>query len=277
MWDSTQLALLREAGIAGNSISAGLTTIRKANYAHPGLYSHAFFSLSIGLERMLKIIYIMDFLLQNNGKIFPTDKELRAIGHDIESLFDMAAVIKKKHKLQTEPGKIIKSDIEYKIIIFMSRFAKSTRYYNLDLLTGALRNDSGSDPIGEWFRDVGEPILKKHFKPRQEAKVRQNAQIIENLIGQYALVHHTAEDGKPLETVLSASYQTGMTEFIRKYGTLYCARICKYLYYIIYEMTHKCNSKNIAIPYLYELFFPFMNDDAYLLNRKTFPPRGQGF
>jgi hypothetical protein len=50
-------AFTREAAIAGQSIGAGLAALRKANYAATGLYSHAFFSLTIGLERMLKIIF----------------------------------------------------------------------------------------------------------------------------------------------------------------------------------------------------------------------------
>ncbi len=98
MWNADQLALLREAGIAGNSISAGLAAIRKANYATPGLYGHAFFSFSVGLERMLKLIYIMSYLIENNQ--YPTDKHLRDLGHNIKVLFDKSKNIQIKYGAQ---------------------------------------------------------------------------------------------------------------------------------------------------------------------------------
>lgn len=273
MWNPIQLALLREAAIAGNSLSAGLTALRKANYAHPGVYSHAFFSLSIGLERMLKILYIMDYLIEHG--IFPSDKNLRAIGHDIEKLFAQAKQIKTKYGLSSGPSDITVNCIEMRIVQFMSRFAKSARYYNLNLVTGSISANNVADPITDWFENVGQPVLERHFTVRREARVRRNAQVIETLVGDIMSVAHTAEDGTPLRDTFSASYQAGMTEIIRKYGTLYAARLCRYLYYLLWEMRHKCHENKVEVPYLEELFFPFMNDDAYLLSRKTFPPRGQ--
>jgi hypothetical protein len=74
MWNPTQLALLREAGIAGNSLSAGLAALRKANYAQVGIYSQAFFNLSTGFERFFKLLYILDRLIESRS--FPTDKDL---------------------------------------------------------------------------------------------------------------------------------------------------------------------------------------------------------
>jgi hypothetical protein len=60
-------AFAREAGIAGHSISSGLTALRQVNYAQKGLYNQAFFGLSIGLERLLKLIALIDFALLNHG------------------------------------------------------------------------------------------------------------------------------------------------------------------------------------------------------------------
>ena len=271
MWSPVQLALLREAGIAGNSLSAGLAALRKANYAHVGLYSHAFFSLSIGFERFLKLLYVMELLIETGQ--FPTNDELRTVGHDIEKLFERAQAIKAKYNIDTDPVAIDGESVETQIILFLSRFAKSTRYYNLNLVTGNARNSV--DPIADWFANIGKPVLRKHFSPGKQAKVKRSAEEIERIIGQFALVDHTAEDGVSLDNVYTASYQTGMTEIVRKYGTLYSARLCKFLYYILLDLRHRCHSKQIQVPYLDELFFPFMNSDAYLLSLRTFPPRGQ--
>jgi hypothetical protein len=160
--------------------------------------------------------------------------------------------------------------------MFLSKFAKSTRYFNLDFLAGGISDVSVVDPIADWFGNVGQAILEKHYTPRQQSRVKRNAEIIDKMMRQYAVVDHTAEDGTPLTDVYSASYQSGMTEIIRKYGTLYCARLCRFSYYILIDLRDRCHSNDIGVPYLDELFFPFMNDDSYLLSRKTFPPRGQG-
>jgi hypothetical protein len=67
------IAFCREAAIAGQSISAGLAALRKANYVATGLYSHSFFSLSVGLERLLKLIYLIDHAIKNDGA-YPTER-----------------------------------------------------------------------------------------------------------------------------------------------------------------------------------------------------------
>lgn len=273
MWNPIQLALLREAGIAGSSLSAGLAGLRRANYAEPGTYSHAFFSFSIGLERMLKLIYILDHLIEHQD--FPSDSDLRTIGHDVARLFEHSDEVKTRRGLSSGPTPIGPDSIEIQIVRFMSRFAKGTRYYNLDFLTRGKASKNAVDPIKDWIETVGEMVLEKHFTKRREAQVRHNAQTIDIVAGKFMYVAHTAEDGTPLNDAFSASYHTGKTEVIRKYATLYAARLCRYLYYILWELRHKCHDRGIEIPFLDELFFPFMNDDAYLLSRKTFPPRGQ--
>ncbi|MGU3420759.1 hypothetical protein [Methylobacterium sp. D54C] len=273
MWNPDQLALLREAGIAGNSISAGLAAIRKANYATPGLYGHAFFSFSVGLERMLKLIYIMAYLIEN--KQFPTDNHLRDLRHNIKTLFEHAQQIQIKYEAPAGESDVVAGSVEMLIVEFMSRFAQGTRYYNLDLLVKSKKAAASIDPIKDWFNTVGVPILDLHPTPKREQKIRFNAEIVHRATSEFRIVRHTAEDGTPLNDVFSASYHTGITEITRKYGNLYGARLCRYLYYTLWHMRHECHNHDQDVPYLDELFFPFMNDDAYLLSRRTFPPLSQ--
>lgn len=273
MWNPTQLALLREAGIAGNSLGSGLTALRKANYAAHGLYSNAFFSLSIGLERTLKLIYVLGFLLESNK--YPSDSDLRSMGHDIEKLFKHCRDLKIKYKLSSGPKSIESASIEFFILEFMGRFAKSTRYYNLDFIAGAARSGKSIDPITDWYENIGRPILKLHMTEKHEEKIKANARAVEVLYGHMMSVSHTAEDGTPLSDAYSASYQTGTTEIIRKFGTFYTASVCRYLYCVLRSMCRLCQSSGHDVPYLEELYFPFMNSDRYLLSLKTFPPQSQ--
>jgi len=271
-------ALTREAAIAGQSISAGLGSLRSANYAATGLYSHAFFSLSIGFERFLKLIFLIDFALKNQSA-FPTDNDLRKkFGHDLEKLFAYAITVHERLRKKRSHFPLRSGGLEHEIIHFLSAFATRTRYYNLDFLVGAQAIISSNDPVAEWYETIGQKILVKHYTNRQQQKDLREAAIIEAMVAGSAgaIVLHTAEDGSPITSLAAGALQTGKNKVLQKYGTFYCAKIARFLYMVMYELVHEAHTAGLGIPYLYELFFPFMNDDAYLLSRKTFPPQGQG-
>ena len=269
------IALSREAAISGQSISAGLTAIRKANYAANGLYSHAFFSLSIGIERLLKLIFILYYAESNAGR-FPSEDILKKqLGHDLQKLYTYALSVHERLPDKQRRYELAENGIECSIIKFLSDFAKSTRYYNLNYLSGGAGVASARDPITQWFGDIGGAIIERHYSQRQQQKDMQSAALIEELVGGFAFVRHTAEDGTPLDSMMSASLQTGKNKIVQKYGTLYCARIARFLYMLLYDLTHRAHRGGMEIPFLCEFFFPFMNSDKYLLSIKTFPPRGQ--
>lgn len=266
------IALTREAGIASQSISAGLTALRKANYAANGLYSHAFFSLSIGFERLLKLVYLIDFAILNGR--FPTDQELRSrFGHDITKLYSYAVGVHERLPKQDERFPLLRGGIEDSIINFLSKFALTARYYNLNFLTGTATKQT--DPIAEWYEDIGALVLAAHYSARHRERVERNASIIDQMLGSFSTVHHTAEDGSPLTDVRSASLHTGENAIVQKYGTFYCAKIARFFYMILFDINNEAHKARLPLPYLCELFFPFMNDDKYLLSRTTFAPLGQ--
>ena len=61
--------------------------IGKANYTQNGLYTQAFFALSIGLERVAKLVIIEDYAIDNKGR-FPDNNILKNIKHDIDVLLN---------------------------------------------------------------------------------------------------------------------------------------------------------------------------------------------
>src|ERR1700687_4441311 len=83
--------LLREATLAAELLSAGVTTLRKATRAQKGLYDLALFNLSIGFERLCKLIVLVDHYLKRN-RTFPTNDQLRNdYRHDLQKLFPAGA------------------------------------------------------------------------------------------------------------------------------------------------------------------------------------------
>lgn len=85
---------LREAALIRTCLHTGLNALARANHADTGLYAQAFFSVHAGLERLLKLIYVIDSALTHGGTL-PTDEDLRRrFGHDLVPLFAMAADVR---------------------------------------------------------------------------------------------------------------------------------------------------------------------------------------
>jgi hypothetical protein len=267
-------ALAREAGIASHSISSGLEALRKANYADKGLYNHAFFGLSIGLERLLKLIVLIDFALLNGGT-FPDDAYFRALGHDIQQLYSEARRVHARLANPRDRYEIANQGLENDIIVFLAKFATSTRYYNLNFLAGKSQPPQTMDPIVEWATNVGRQILERHYPQAIREKDQRSAAIINAMMGPVSMIRHIAEDGTVLDTVESASLRTGENKITQKYGTFYCAKVVRFAYMILYDLEHEAQNAGLDdVPALHEFFFPFLNEDTYLKSRKTFPTRG---
>lgn len=115
--------LLIEGSLTAFALADGLDCLRKANVYEKGMYYKAFFSLSIGLERLLKLIIMYEYRIRNNGN-FPDNKEIKTKGHNLYEMFNIVV------------PEILENDLYNNIIKFLSNFAKTTRYYNLDVLTG---------------------------------------------------------------------------------------------------------------------------------------------
>jgi hypothetical protein len=267
-------AFAREAGIAGHSLSAGLTALRKANYVDKGQYNQSFFGLSIGFERLFKLILLLDFAVCNGG-VYPNDAYFRDLGHDLTRLY---AEVRKVHARLPDPDgryEIPAIGVENDIIAFLSRFAKSTRYYNLDFLAGRSQPQSSMDPIVEWYADIGRQILATNYSKRARERDKHDAGVIEALMGPISMVRFSTEDGQELNTLEAASLKTGENKILQKFGTFYCTKIARFAFMILYDLEREAHGAGLDdVPALNEFFFSFMNDDRYLKSRKTFPVRG---
>src|SRR5581483_8581050 len=126
---------MREAELTKHLLAAGLGSLVKANHMETGLFSHAFFNLSVGLERLLKLIYIIDHVGQQGD--VPTDETMRKkFSHDLEKLHAEAMTIKARLAADDHSFKWAQPDPELtlRVIRVLAEFARTARYYNLDYL-----------------------------------------------------------------------------------------------------------------------------------------------
>jgi hypothetical protein len=161
LFSPQHLAIQREAQLAAEQLGSGVTLLGRASSAQPGLYTQAFFALSIGFERLAKLIVIADHAITNAGR-YPTDDALKKARHNIFSLLNHCEELSRRYR----DGKVYSdrpnSSIHQGIVAVLSEFAEVTRYYNLDLIAGG-KAANLPEPLASWWQRVGQPILVEHY------------------------------------------------------------------------------------------------------------------
>jgi len=205
----------REAQLSAEQSAHGITVLGRANHAQTGYYTQAFFALSIGLERMGKLIFLADYAIRNKGT-FPTDKDLRKIGHDIGSLLEkceeIATSLSQDRDYSVRPNDLIHRGIKD----VLSLFGTKLRYYNLNHLSGA---DQGQhDPVALWWEKVATPICSRHYTEKQRKADAADAALMENILGESSTIIHSTETGAPINSIQRFFAQAGASIVVQKYG-----------------------------------------------------------
>ena len=260
-------ALQNEAQLAGEQIATGVTILGRANYMETGLYSQAFFGLSIGLERLGKLIIVAEYAIGHGGS-FPTDAYLREIGHDLQDIFTRCEAIGKSVDAQGSYSSRPSDPIHKGIEETLSKFATGSRYYNLDYIAGA--TGQASDPIAMWWAKVAKPICERHYSDRQRKKDSNAELFAMEHLGGCSLVLSHAEDGTEIDDIGGVFGRTSKTAVVQKYGRLYTLQIVRWLASILGELSFSSAYRHGIEPLLglEEPFRIFGNDDHYLRDRK---------
>ncbi|MHC9419879.1 hypothetical protein ACYZX9_14920 [Sphingomonas citri] len=267
-------AMRREASLVSQLIGSGATALGRASYGDGfGEYYTAFFGLSIGVERLAKMILVADHVVSHAGAL-PSPKAVKAFGHKLGPLIDAADKIATSRQLELTYARPT-DPICGAIIDCLASFAEASqgRYANFEAI-GNPAFDRTHEPVERWWVNVVEPALIKHYRGRAaEARVRRNAEIVAALMGDSVTVLHTDERGRMMTDIATASERSGQTEQARKYGRLYTLRVVRWLADIFTELTHPTGYSDYLTVLFghYELFVTYRNPDGFLLTRKRWP------
>lgn len=228
-----------------------------------GVYYEAFFALSIGFERLGKIAIILDYAIDHDGA-FPADKKLRTIGHDLETLLRESRRVRAKHPT-TDHMAFFPEDVAVtRIISFLSKFAQTTRYYNLDFLRTGASEDS-DDPLYAWHSLVGHEILGSHYTQRMREKDEAKARAISDSMEQTTVLYNfSTEDGTPISNIRSLFFHHRRIEVTQQWAQYYALKISRFLSCLIADLENEAKQ-----PYLTEFLWPFRADDSDLKRYKT--------
>jgi hypothetical protein len=274
-WDIPEWrALKRESQLVRHLLGSGITSIGKANYADKaGEYYTSFFALTVGIERLAKLVLVTDFAIKNNGKL-PKQAVIREFGHQIAKLLEAVDQV-----AQAQSVKLCyprpRNDVSDAIVDCLDAFtdAKRGRYANFQAL-GEPNFEREFEPIRKWWAEVAELMLKRHFRGTQaEEQVHANAALVHQLMSPCARVLHSSETGEMMTDVRTASTLTEQTGFVRKYGRFYTASIIRWLSDVFSELSQAaCYTHGIDAFFGHKEFFDtYRVDDGFLKSRKVWP------
>lgn len=267
-------ALRREASLVSQLIGSGVTALGRASYANGfGEYYTAFFGLSIGIERLAKLILTADHAIEHGGAL-PDQVVVKKFGHKLMALIEKADQIATKHGLALEYPKPADS-ICWAAVDCLDAFADASkgRYANFEQI-GNPAFDPNNEPVNRWWINVVELILDKHYRGKSaEVGVRERAAIIDAMTGSASFVLHINEQGAMMTNVATASERTGQTEWAQKYGRFYTLSVVRWLSNIFDRLVREAaHGKNIDALFGHNEFFTtYQVSDSFLLTRKLWP------
>jgi hypothetical protein len=261
--------LLREANLAAELLSAGVTILRNASTTRKGLFDLALFDLSIGFEHVCKLIVVVDHYLKFD-RTFPNNDALRRqYGHDLDKLFPAVVNVVRERKIDADYTASPSSDIHVAIISTLAQFALTTRYYNLDYLTGGKASRFQSGPAA-WVDRVGQLILKKHYSAKKQLGDLIESQALQASMGDAVSAIRFDEAGKPITSLEQGLIHSAEIQVIQRFGQFYCLQLIRYLAAVLEELRSTAHRDGFGeIPFFGEIFAWFLNDDAMLKSRKT--------
>jgi hypothetical protein len=273
-WDIPEWhSIGREAALVRHLIGSGATALGRANYAdRTGEYYTAFFGLSVGLERLAKLILVADHAITNDGHM-PAEKVVRQYGHKLVDLLRAADRVAAKHALKLDYHRPTTA-ISQKVVECLDAFADAGRgrYANFAALGDP--NLGHEEPIRKWWGEVAELILKEHYYGKLiQRNVEARAKIVDAVMSPFALVQFTNETGEAMQDVLTSSIRTGQTSLVQRYGRYHALTVVRWLSEVFSELssaacyTHKID----AFFGVWEYFQTYTVDDSFLKTRKNWP------
>lgn len=260
------LLLQQEGYLISSSLTTGLTELRAAHVHNKGAFYTALFNLSVGFERLLKAIVIIDHML-DNGLAVPTKSQLQARGHNIVDLYDECERIGVKRQLHI-PSRTQLDAIDQELLLLLSDFARVTRYHNLNALSAS---QNGADPLARWGQLII-TILSHDVPERQKYKILTQANIVATAIDDVTVTLMHGLD-QTLLTTSEALSLPGLHEQAVRFAVLRFVKILSPVRGLLAGVSHGAYGLGPvpAFPQMHEFLQWLCDDRHYVLRKKKWP------
>jgi len=264
--DNIFISLLKEAEFTNEMLCSGYGQIRNANFAKKGIYFQAFTSLSTGIERIGKIILLLEHTITNNGQFPDLNFMQKNIGHDIVKIYNDCLDIKIKYNFSFNYKQELNDQIYVNILDILSRFGKGDRYSNIDLMINSRTYD---DPITVWYNKIDKYIIEKNIKKAKIEKIKAQANFLHNLTSDYSSVYFFDENESKIDTFYEMYLQGNINTLVGPYRQLYVYHVSRFFVELLLNIDKIIKSNNIlSTPYFSELFQMLNLSDEIVKSRK---------
>lgn len=150
--------LRKETFLASMNLWVGLTFMRKYDFSQLWFFYQSMFSLSIWLERLMKLIFLYENLtIQNSAPL-----KLRDIWHNLEKLYSECEKLSIKYGCEKYFQKNKNENIPIIVLKHLSNFADEWwRYFHIDELNWSSKKSK--DPLLEWDNEINKLIIEKYW------------------------------------------------------------------------------------------------------------------
>ncbi len=266
-------SIRKECCLVQELISSGATALGKANYRDgEGYYYSAFFNLSIGMERLAKLILAADHIIEKKG-IAPSKKYIEKHGHNLIKLLDEVDKIAEKYKLKLKYEYERPQDsISIAIISCLDSFASSDkgRYDNFNNLDKEYSNDE-FESIKKWWVDVAELILNNHYYNTGTDYLVKFYAILDSIpMDDNGFAFYIDETGEEMGTAEACFERDAKTELVQKVGQFHTLRIVRWMVIIFGVL---CDRYGHSILYGHHKHLKnFLLTDKQLKDKLEYPP-----
>lgn len=260
------LLLQQEGYLISSSLSIGLTELRAAHVHNKGAFYTALFNLSVGFERLLKAIVIIDHMLGNRLAVL-TKKQLQARGHNIAELYDECERIGARRG-SSIPSRSTFDAIDHELLMLLSDFARVTRYHNLDALSAS---QNGADPLARWGQLII-AILSHDVPQKQKDRILDQANVVATAIDDDMITLMHGLDQIPLTTT-EALALPGLHEQAVRFAVLRLVKILSPLRDLLAALSYEAYGLEPvpAFPQMHEFLEWLWDDRQYVLRKRKWP------
>lgn len=263
--------LAQEAHLAKNTLLSGFDLLIKANFFQDkdGYFYSAFFHISIGMERILKLAVVTHYMLSNNY-LTPTVKQLKSqFGHDIRTLYSESLKLMPIYR-HPNVDTATRTDNDEALIDFFTEYGVGSRYFNLNEVCEAKMDRS---PLDKWLH-LASSIYEEYTPHQIREKSAMNLMYKMDKEGLFnGFTSHLDEYGHPL-MVFDCLYRQYVIEKSAPLIIWRFVEALKPIHYLLEAMAHKAIDYEIenkiasmVIPH-YEEFFYFLLADKFTIKRR---------
>lgn len=245
----------------------GFDLMNKSSFDRPGSLYSCFFQLATGLERLMKIAFIIDHKAKNKLSN-PSDKQLRNLGHNLVLSYENCKSLAKERNASSS-GWFDADTNEHRLLSFLSEFADGSRYYNLNQLVGGRRTD---DPLRKWFK-VHMAIAESYLP---YSKLEQIMQLARSHCDKFKFYGYELSPRGEYELTVDITYQLEVLRRTRGHCVWTMIRTLKPFYNLLDRLCDEVHSIEISqgietptVPYMIDFISFFLCDRQTSTCRKS--------